>query len=154
MQLFEKFKGLKTLLIDDNQVIRETMDHIFKGNGCYIETAESAEMGRIAIERTDFDIIICDFRLPGMNGIEFLEQVIESHPDTIRVLITGYGSEETIREAFELGVHEFFKKPFSLATFLERLKPHVDKYLEEKGKCRISTEKKTAHENQSVFSIH
>jgi len=156
MDSFKKLAGLKTLLIDDNAVIRETMKMVFAHNECLIEVVETAEEGLRALEREKFDIVICDFRLPGLNGVEFFKQAVESYPDTVRVLISGYGNEETIIEALEVGVHEFLKKPFSLITFLEQLIPHVDKYLAGKLNHTKPTEKKTAfkgHRNPKLPGI-
>jgi DNA-binding NtrC family response regulator len=68
--------------------------------------------------------------------------VVEAHPQTIRVLISGNGNEETIMEASDIGVHEFMKKPFSLMAFSERLIQHVDRYLDEKPDGPGPSEKK------------
>jgi DNA-binding NtrC family response regulator len=149
MHLFSRLKGLNTLLIDDDEVIRETMKMVFAYNGCLIKVVGTAEDGLGALARETFDIIICDFRLPGINGVEFFRQAIESYPHTVRVLISGYGNEETIREAFEVGVHEFMKKPFSLVAFLERLIPHVDKHLAEKRNHHKPTLKKAGFKNKT-----
>jgi DNA-binding NtrC family response regulator len=130
MHLIQKARGLKTLLIDDDEVIRDVLMRAFSFYECQIKVVETAEEGMCALENERFDIIISDFRLPGINGVDFFKQVIETYPDTIRVLISGYGNEEAIREAFELGVHEFMKKPFSLVALFERLRPHVNNYLD------------------------
>jgi DNA-binding NtrC family response regulator len=145
MHLFGKLKGLKTLLIDDSEVIRETMKLVYSYHGCSIKVVATAEDGLRAIAEERFDMIICDFRLPGINGMEFFKQAVETQPDTIRVLITGYGNQETIMEAFDVGVHVFMRKPFSLIAFVERLLPHVDKYLKGKLEPPETTQKKTAY---------
>jgi DNA-binding NtrC family response regulator len=129
MDSFRKLAGLKTLLIDDNKIVRDTLTMFFTNKKCFIEAVATAEAGLRALEREHFDVIICDFRLPGINGVEFFKQAIQSHPDTIRVLISGYGNEETIAEALDMGVHEFMKKPFSPISFVDRLRPYIDKYL-------------------------
>ena len=129
MDSFRKLASVKTLLIDDNKIVRDTLTLAFGHKNCFIKAVATAEAGLRALEREHFDVIICDFRLPGINGVEFFKQAIQSHPDTIRVLISGYGNEETIAEAFDVGVHEFMKKPFSLISFVDRLIPHIDKYL-------------------------
>jgi DNA-binding NtrC family response regulator len=127
MDSFKKLAGLKTLLIDDNQIVRDTLTLAWAYKKCFIKAVATAEAGLRALETEHFNVIICDFRLPGINGVEFFKRAVQSHPDTIRVLISGYGNEETIAEAFEAGVHEFVKKPFSLTSFVDQLIPHVDK---------------------------
>ena len=142
MDSFKKMAGLKTLLIDDNEIIRDTLTMFFAFKECFIKSVASAEEGLRALEGERYDIVICDFRLPGINGVEFFKQAIESHPDIVKILISGYGNEEIIAEAIEVGVHEFLKKPFSMKAFVEQLIPHVDKYLAGKLNHPKSTEKK------------
>ena len=103
MDSFKKLAGLKTLLIDDNQIVRDTLILAWVYKKCFIQAVASAEAGLSTLEKEHFDVIICDLRLPGINGVEFLKQAIQSHPDTIRVLFSGYGSEEIVAEAFEMG---------------------------------------------------
>ena len=129
MDSFKKLAGLKTLLIDDNQIVRDTLTLAWSYKKCFIKAVATAEAGLRALETEHFDVIICDFRLPGINGVEFFKRALQSQPDTIRVLISGYGSEKIIAEAFEVGVHEFMKKPFSLTALVGQLVSHVDKYL-------------------------
>lgn len=148
MDSFKKLAGLKTLLIDDNQIIRDTLPLAWAYKKCFMKAVATAEAGLRTLKREHFDVIICDFSLPGINGVEFYKQAIQSHPDAIRVLISGYGNEETIAEAFEVGVHEFIKKPFSLTEFLDKLAPHVDKYLAGKR------ERPEPAENKTVFKCN
>ena len=143
MDSFRKLASVKTLLIDDNKIVRDTLSMFFANKKCFIKSVATAEAGLDALETEHFDVIICDFRLPGINGVEFFKQAIQTHPDTIRVLISGYGNEETIAEAFDVGVHEFMKKPFSLISFVDRLIPHIDKYLAGKPDRPEPAEKKT-----------
>ena len=144
MDAFRKLADLKTLLIDDNQLVRDTLTLAFRYKNCFIKAVSTAEAGLQALEKEHFDVIVCDFRLPSLNGVAFFKQAIRSHPHTIRVLISGYGNEETIAAGFDAGVHEFIKKPFSLSVFVDRLIPHVDRYLAEKRDRPDAVEKKTA----------
>ena len=133
MHLFQRIRGLKTLLIDDNEIIRDVLNTAFSYNDCHIKVVATAEEGLQVLENERFDIIISDFSLPGINGVDFFKRVALAYPDTIRVLISGYATEKAIRKAYEVGVHEFIKKPFSLVNFLEQLTPHVEKYRTEKS---------------------
>ena len=128
MDPFKKLEGLKTLLIEDNQIVRDTFTMVFAHKNCALKAVMNAEDGLRALEKERFDIIISDFRLPGINGVEFLKKAVDIQPHTVRVLITGYGNEEMINEVYRSGAHEFMQKPFSLNALLERLLPHIDKY--------------------------
>ena len=128
MDSFKKMAGMKTLLIDDSDVVRDTLTMVYAFKNCFIRAVSNAEDGFDALEQEHFDIIICDFKLPGINGVQFFERVIELYPDSVRVLISGYGNDEIISRATETGIHAFIEKPFSLIAFLERLGPLIDKY--------------------------
>ncbi len=149
MNSFEKLAGMKTLLVDDSDIVRDTLTTVYTVKNCSINAVSEAEEGLQALKREHFDIIICDFRLPGMNGVEFFEQVIELYPDTIRILISGYGNDEMISRASATGIHAFVAKPFSLFALLERLDPLIDKFCSGKLNTDTRPQKKTAFKTNS-----
>jgi DNA-binding NtrC family response regulator len=127
MNLFQRLTSLKILFIDDNQAIRDCLQAAFQINGCSLKTAGSAEKGLRILEEEQFDIIISDLQLPGIDGVEFFKRAIVYHPATIRVLISGYGNDTIIREALEIGVHAFIAKPFDLKQLLDQLTVLIEK---------------------------
>ncbi len=139
MNQFLKLKNLKTLLIDDNIFIRDTMQMCFNQKNCLLKTCETAEEGLEALEKDHFEILICDYQLPGINGVEFFKRAVASHPDTIKILISGYVNESAISEAFDIGVHAFIRKPFSLVDFFEKLIPYVEKWHDQGSQSCDST---------------
>jgi DNA-binding NtrC family response regulator len=143
MDAFKKLAGLKTLLIDDNEIIRDTLTMVFAYKKCAIKAVATAEEGLATLRRERFDIIICDFGLPGINGAEFFRRVMASYPNTVKVLISGFAREDEVVEALEMGVGAFIKKPFSLIVLLEQLTPLVDKYQAANRNHRHPQEKKT-----------
>ena len=118
MDAFQKLASLKTLLIDDNEIIRDTLTMVFAYKKCFIKAVATAEEGLHTLEGERFDIIICDFSLPGINGAEFFSRIMASYPNTVKVLISGYAGENTITRALETGVDAFIRKPFSLLALL------------------------------------
>jgi response regulator RpfG family c-di-GMP phosphodiesterase len=79
-----------------------------------IHTAESALEGRQILEKQPIEIIICDQRMPGMTGIEFLESVIPDYPDPIRILLTGYEDITAVIDAINRGqVYKYIQKPWN-----------------------------------------
>jgi len=113
MDLFKKLKEMKILLIDDDEWIRDSMSLFFESEGCHLLALETAEKGMEEVREKHFDIIIVDYRLPGMDGLAFLKRIQKSHPDTLKILITAYGSERVVSEAESVGVHDFIEKPFT-----------------------------------------
>jgi len=86
-----------------------------------MRVAETAEDGLEAIGEEQFDIIISDYRLPGMNGLDFIKQAAVLQPDAIRFLITAYRDDHIISEASRIGVNEFIEKPFSVKVLVNLL---------------------------------
>ena len=121
MDLFDKLKDMKILLIDDDEWIRDSLSLFFEFEPCGFRALETAEQGLKELESKDYDIIILDYRLPGMNGLEFLKRIQETHPQVIKILITAYGSKEIFSQAIELGVHDFIDKPFSTKAIEDSL---------------------------------
>jgi len=121
MDLFDKLKDMKILLIDDDEWIRDSLSLFFEFEPCAFQALETAEQGLKELETKDYDIIILDYRLPGMNGLEFLKRIQQTHPKVIKILITAYGSKEVFSQAIELGAHDFIDKPFSTKAIEDSL---------------------------------
>jgi DNA-binding NtrC family response regulator len=121
MNPFNQLKQVKTLLVDDDELIRDSLCMAFKNKGCFMRVAGTAEEGLQAIKEEQFDIIISDFRLPGMNGLDFLKLAILAHPQAVNILITAYRDEYLFTEAIRMGVTEFIDKPFSVKALAELL---------------------------------
>jgi DNA-binding NtrC family response regulator len=121
MNPFNQLKQVRTLLVDDDELIRDSLSMAFKNKGCFMRVAETAEEGLQAIKEEQFDVIISDFRLPGMNGLEFLKLATINHPDSVNILITAYRDEYLFTEAVRIGVTEFIDKPFSVKALAELL---------------------------------
>ena len=121
MDLFSKIREMKILLIDDDEWIRDSLSIFFEAEGCRVMALETAEEGLSAVEDQAFDLIIVDYKLPGLDGIEFLKRIRYTQPDAIKLLITAYRSENVISEAKKLKVQGFIEKPFTSETIMASL---------------------------------
>jgi DNA-binding NtrC family response regulator len=121
MDPFSKIKKMKTLLIDDDELIRDSFRLAFSQKGCFLMAVETAEEGLCVLQNNKFDIIISDFILPGMNGIDFFKQAAINQTDTANVLISGSISPEKLLEKNEAKVHDFVQKPFSVTDLVQTL---------------------------------
>lgn len=124
MELFESLRKMNLLLIDDDDWVRDSLSLFFKSEGCHILALASAEEALAALKNQTFDIIISDYRLPGMDGIEFFERLSPMHPGVLKVLITAFGSKEVLSRANDAGIQETILKPFdsdAIETSLNRL---------------------------------
>jgi DNA-binding NtrC family response regulator len=121
MNSFNELTKLKTLLVDDDELIRDSLKIAFSAKGCAMRVAESAEEGLIAIKEEQFDIIISDYRLPGINGLDFMKQATVAQPQAVKFLITAYRDDHIFSEAVGLGVNEFIEKPFAVKVLINLL---------------------------------
>jgi DNA-binding NtrC family response regulator len=113
MDLFSRIKNMKILLVDDDEWIRDSLSLFFEAEGCDLLTFETAEEGMEAVKKQAYDIVISDYKLPGMDGLEFLRRVRENQPNAFEVLITAYANCEIVKEANEIGVKDIIPKPFT-----------------------------------------
>jgi len=121
MNPFSELKQFRTLLVDDDELIRDALSIAFTNKGCFLRAAETAEEGLQALEQEPFDIVISDLRLPGIDGLEFIKQSKIFQPDTVSILITAYRDKDIVSEASAIGVHNFIEKPFSVGALVESL---------------------------------
>lgn len=127
MDLFNKLKNMKILLIDDDEWIRDSLSLFFEGEGCQLKALETAEEGLKILKNENYDIIIADYRLPVMDGIELLKRIQGHNSNAFKILITAYGSKELLSKAKEAGIHDFIEKPFTSETIEESLSNLIKK---------------------------
>jgi DNA-binding NtrC family response regulator len=121
MTVFDKIKNLHLLLIDDDEWIRDSMRLFFEGEGCDLVTLETAEQAIELIKDHLFDVIIADYRLPGINGIEFFKQTAKLNQSSLKILITAYMNKAVVADAKTAGVHDLIEKPFNPETIEKSL---------------------------------
>lgn len=126
MNLFAKLKKMDLLLIDDDEWIRDSLTLYFESEGCRITALETAEEGLNIIKQKQFDIIITDYRLPGMNGLEFIQSLPPNQAKAYKILITAYGNRDIFSEALSVGIDECIAKPFTSDTIEASLQQLID----------------------------
>src|SRR5512133_445173 len=118
---------LKILVIDDEKSIRNTLKDILGFEGYQVEMAENGMIGINLVKSTDFDIILCDIKMPEMDGLEVLEQIRKIKPESTVVMISGHGTIDTAVEAIKKGAFDFIEKPLDLNRLLITLRNASDK---------------------------
>ncbi len=113
MDIFNRIKNMKILLVDDDEWIRDSLSLFFEAEGCNLLTFETAEEAIESVRKHAYDIVISDYKLPGMDGLEFLRRVKEKQPNAFEILITAYANREICEEAKMVGVRDIIPKPFT-----------------------------------------
>ena len=93
----------KVLFVDDEKSILVALRRLCRNTGWDIYTAESGDEGLSIIDEYAIDLVVSDMRMPKMNGAEFLEQVVEKSPSTVRILLTGYSEVTATLAAIDKG---------------------------------------------------
>lgn len=111
-----KLGKMKILLIDDDELIRDSLRLFFRGEGVHLSALETAEKGLEDLHKNNYDVIIVDYRLPGMDGVEFLKRIQETQKKTLKFLVTAYKDHKVVSEASKIGIQDIIEKPFSSKT--------------------------------------
>jgi len=114
--------NINILIADDEEQIRESLSFVLKEEGYNCKTVNDGSNAVKALQEDNYDILITDIKMPGMNGVEVLEKSREISPETIVVLITAYGSVETAIQALRKGAADYLLKPLDFDEVLVRLK--------------------------------
>ncbi|HCK23026.1 MAG TPA: response regulator, partial [Bacteroidetes bacterium] len=115
------------LLIDDEKSIRKTLREILEYEGYNVEEAQDGAEGLRMIQDGDFDAVLCDIKMPKMDGMEVLEKATKSNPDVPLIMISGHGTLETAVDAVKNGAFDYVAKPPDLNRLLITIRNALDK---------------------------
>ncbi|MBN1904138.1 MAG: response regulator [Deltaproteobacteria bacterium] len=102
------------LLVDDEENILNALKRLLRKEGYRLVSATSGRDGITLLKSNEIQLVICDQRMPDMNGIDFLAKVKDEYPNIIRVLLTGYTDIDSITESVNKGqIYKFFLKPWN-----------------------------------------
>ncbi len=115
------------LIVDDDRPIRSTLKEILEFEKFKVEDAEDGQMAISKVEKNDYDLILCDIKMPKMDGIEVLQKIQELKPHIPVVMISGHGDIETAVGAIKLGAFDFIAKPLDLNRLLVTVRNALDR---------------------------
>jgi two-component system, NtrC family, nitrogen regulation response regulator NtrX len=115
------------LVIDDEKPIRDALSNILTTEMYQVDIAENGKKGLEMIQEHTYDAILCDIKMPGLDGMEVMAKATEITPETPFILISGHGSIELAVEAVRKGAYDFISKPPDLNRLLITLRNAVDK---------------------------
>ncbi len=114
------------LIVDDDDIMRETLSEVLKKNGYEVYTDGSGSAALLTIKKHIIDLILLDMRLPDLDGLEVLKRIKEFDTDILVIIMTAYSDVQTAVSAMKLGAYHYINKPFEL----EELKLLIEKSLE------------------------
>ena len=121
-------EDVKILVVDDENYMREIVRHALEDTGFQVEEAADGKAALQMIRRYPYDVIVTDLRMPGSPGEKILEEALSIFPETIVIIMTGFGNIQTAVEAIRCGAYDYLPKPFQLDELVMR----VEKGLQER----------------------
>ncbi|MDF1550594.1 MAG: sigma-54 dependent transcriptional regulator [Bacteroidales bacterium] len=117
----------KILVIDDEKPIRDTLKEILEYEDHQVETAIDGFEGLERAKETTYDIILCDIKMPQMDGVEVIEKLMDICPEVPVIMISGHGTVETAVETLKKGAYDFIEKPLDLNRLLVTIRNALER---------------------------
>ena len=118
---------MKILIIDDERSIRNSLKEILTDEGYSVDVAEDGQQGCAMVDKEKYSVIFCDIKMPGMDGVEVLDKMIEMGVDAAIVMISGHGDINTAVECIKKGAFDYIPKPLDLNRILITIKNATEK---------------------------
>ena len=112
----------KIMIVDDEKLVRWSISNGLKKDHHEVLCAEDGEEAVKKAREHPFDLVITDFKMPGMNGAEVLEHVKQLSPETKVMILTAYSTELSRQVAMEMGAFEYIEKPFMISDIRDKVR--------------------------------
>lgn len=122
----KKAKVARMLVVDDERAIRDTLKGILEDEGYDVTAAEDGAEALVLFEKSPYDVVLCDIKMPKMDGVEVLEKLLELG-DVPVVMISGHGTIETAVDAMRRGAYDYIEKPLDLNRLLVSVRHALDR---------------------------
>jgi two-component system NtrC family sensor kinase len=121
---------IRILCVDDEKNVLRAVERLFLDDEYEMFTALSGEEGLRILEREkNIQIVLSDYRMPGMNGVEFLREVCRLHPETVRIVLSGYANTEAVVAATNEGeIYKFIPKPWDAEELRSTIRGGLERY--------------------------
>ncbi len=132
------------LLVDDEEQFLQVLSERLTNRGLQVDSVTSGEEAVVQVENKNFDAVVLDLAMPGINGIETMKRIKEKRPDLEIIILTGHATVKVGIEAMKLGAEDFLEKPVDLNVLLERIR-------EAKHKRMLDLEKESQNEMKQIL---
>ena len=120
-------KGKRVLLIDDETVFTTNMSKLLTGRGYRVTAVNSGDSAIQVLEKEDFDVVVLDLKMPGMDGITTLKEMKKLDLFTETLILTGHGSIDSAMEAIKLGAYDYLPKPCEIGELVAKIEEAWEK---------------------------
>lgn len=111
----------KLLIVDDDLHMRKMLEAILESEGYSVTLAKSGPEAMAIMKEEQPSLVLLDYMMPGMNGLDVLKEIKKSHPQTDVIIVTGHGSEKISLEMMKSGAADYIQKPFSMDQLLNSI---------------------------------
>ncbi|MEE9613121.1 MAG: sigma-54 dependent transcriptional regulator [Desulfatiglandales bacterium] len=145
--------GKRVLIIDDEENMRHMLQTMLNKAGYMTGTAADGAEGLDLMDREDFDFILCDLKMPNMDGMTFLKKSREKHSEKTFIIMSAYGTIDTALEAMKIGAYDYIFKPFKIDEVLLTLKKVEEKERLKEENLRLQSRIKKIEQKYSFGNI-
>ena len=146
-------KGSKILLVDDETAFTANMSKLLNSRGYRVTTADSGQAAIGLLDEEDFDVIVLDLKMPGMDGIATLREIQKQGLFTETLILTGHGSIDTALEAVKLGAYDYLTKPCEIDELVAKIEGAWRKKDETEQKDRTEKIQKLIESPSAAFDL-
>lgn len=123
----------RVLVVDDEDVFRETLAKLMRRRNLHVAGAPTGQKALDLLDQGDFDVVVLDVKMPGLDGIETLREMKKRKPLIEVILLTGHGSMESGIEGMKLGAFDYVMKPVNMEELLNKLRQAYDRKVIHEG---------------------
>jgi DNA-binding response OmpR family regulator len=124
----------KIMVIDDEAMVRDSLEDILRLEGYVVRGVNSGEEALTILQHEEFDLILLDLKMPGLDGIEVIRNLRRLAPDMKVILLTGHGSLESAIDALRLGAHDYLLKPAASSDILSSVARALSRRAEQRNR--------------------
>lgn len=147
-------KGSKILLVDDEVVFTANMSKLLTSRGYRVTAANSGDAAIQELEKEDYDVVVLDLKMPGMDGITTLKEIKKLELFTQTLILTGHGSIDTALEAVRLGAYDYLTKPCEIDDLVNKIEGAWQKKDDEVKEEMQDNIQKIVESPSSVFDLY
>lgn len=145
--------GSKILLVDDETVFTNNMSKLLNSRGYRVTAVNSGDAAIQELQKEDFDVVVLDLKMPGMDGLTTLKEIKKLDLFTQTLILTGHGSIDSALEAIKLGAYDYLTKPCEIDDLVAKIEGAWEKKDDAAKKDMMDKLQKVVESPKSVFDV-